>query len=143
MLMKEIQKRRQEMSQRKKAFTLIELLVVIAIIALLLTILTPALRQAKKMARDIVCKSNLHQWGIVFTSFFTDNDGHTIGWPLGEETEEQWIGTPGAEAWPAVIHEYYSKVKGLRFCPEALQEGEITYGDKKTAWNWGWSANVD
>ncbi len=104
MIMKEIQKRRQEMSQRKKAFTLIELLVVIAIIALLLTILTPALRQAKKMARDIVCKSNLHQWGIVFTSFFTDNDGHTIG-------------------WPAVLHEYYSKVKGLRYCPEAPLRG--------------------
>jgi prepilin-type processing-associated H-X9-DG protein/prepilin-type N-terminal cleavage/methylation domain-containing protein len=42
-----------------KAFTLIELLVVIAIIAMLLAVVTPALRKAKETARSIVCRSNL------------------------------------------------------------------------------------
>ena len=52
---------------KRKAFTLIELLVVIAIIALLMAILMPALRSAKNQARAVICKSNLNQWGKIFT----------------------------------------------------------------------------
>ena len=45
--------------QRNKGFTLIELLVVIAIIALLLSIITPALRMAKEQARKAVCGAHI------------------------------------------------------------------------------------
>ena len=48
----------------KKGFTLIELLVVIAIIALLLSILTPALRMAKENGRRLLCSSNLKSIGV-------------------------------------------------------------------------------
>jgi prepilin-type N-terminal cleavage/methylation domain-containing protein len=54
---------------RKKAFTLIELLVVIAIIAMLLSIIVPALRKAKDYARKVICQSNYKQIGVVLGTY--------------------------------------------------------------------------
>ena len=61
--------------RQKKAFTLIELLVVIAIIALLLSIMMPALRKAKQTAQKIICRSNLRQWGMIWKVYTDENDG--------------------------------------------------------------------
>ncbi len=58
--------------QMARGFTLIELLVVIAIIALLLSILMPAMRKIKEMARGISCKSNLRNIGLAVQMYLDD-----------------------------------------------------------------------
>ena len=60
---------------KKKAFTLIELLVVIAIIALLVSVIVPSLRKAKESAQNVVCRSNLRQYGLAGAMYTDENDG--------------------------------------------------------------------
>jgi prepilin-type N-terminal cleavage/methylation domain-containing protein len=65
-----------------KAFTLIELLVVITVIALLLGILLPSLRKARRQGQLVVCASNLHNVGLAIHTYVIDFDD-TI--PFGPE----------------------------------------------------------
>lgn len=59
-------------AQVTRAFTLIELLVVISIIALLVSILLPALAGARQTAWDVMCKSNLRQIGLGLQMYLDD-----------------------------------------------------------------------
>ena len=56
----------------KPGFTLIELLVVVAIIAVLISILLPALSLAREQARNLVCLSNLKQFGLSWQMYERD-----------------------------------------------------------------------
>ena len=68
---------------RRAGFTLIELLVVVGIIALLLAILTPALKRVRAQAYEVSCRSNLHQVHLAVEAYA---NGYKGWYPL-EPTE--------------------------------------------------------
>ena len=65
-----------EMKQRKHVFTLIELLIVLCTIAILATILLPALQDANRNASDAACVSNLGQLSKAFQIYATEFDDY-------------------------------------------------------------------
>jgi prepilin-type N-terminal cleavage/methylation domain-containing protein len=117
---------------RQKGFTLVELLVVIAIIALLMSILMPSLGRAREQAKNAVCKSNLRQWGTVYSMYTNDNDGlFDMGWPhiAGEDGF-----FAGGHHWPVTLLPYYGDRK-IRFCPVATRSLYVESRAGKWAWN--------
>lgn len=66
------------MHMNKKAFTLVELLVVISIIALLVSILLPALNKARDAAKFTICQTNMHQIGLAMTMYANENKGRNV-----------------------------------------------------------------
>jgi len=66
------------MKLRQRAFTLIELLVVIAVIAVLMSILMPALNRAREQGRRAVCQGNLKNLMLAWLMYADENDGRIV-----------------------------------------------------------------
>lgn len=118
-------------SQRKSAFTLVELLVVIGIIAVLISILLPALSRARQAANTVSCLSNLRSIGQGLQLYAADNRGYL---PLGEGPHASVTGAAFTTLW---VHEVSRSLStdvgadGMQLgtvlrCPEATVADGVT-----------------
>jgi len=64
--------------KKRYGFTLIELLVVISIIALLMSVMMPALGRARKLAQSVTCKSQLKDIGVAFNMYTQEYKGNVV-----------------------------------------------------------------
>ncbi len=83
---------------KRRAFTLIELLVVISIIALLLSILLPALKRVRMAARAAVCLTDTRGLSLAWLLYKDDNDGRLVGAHDGHagsaSRDYDWVNVP-------------------------------------------------
>jgi prepilin-type N-terminal cleavage/methylation domain-containing protein/prepilin-type processing-associated H-X9-DG protein len=77
--------------KKRNGFTLIELLVVVAIIAVLISILLPALSSARERARGVICMTHVKQFGLGFTYYLNDNNNWLPTGYIPKPVNKSWF----------------------------------------------------
>ena len=140
--------------KKRKAFTLIELLVVIAIIAVLMSILLPALKRVKAQARTSACLAQLKQWGLFFAMYADDNNNHLMQGYNG--VANTMLDGSDDNRWIKALGPYYKWDSSMACCPNATKPWIDEFGNdtgvagtflgSTTAWGYyqsaGWEKPV-
>ena len=122
------------MNQKKEAFTLIELLVVVSIIALLVSILLPALGRAREAAKQAVCHGNLHQIGIIMEMYAGENNGRFVRHDYTDPDMQ----------WPALLMPYLDSVPpDVYLCPTIMGKGLAVKWPNTNHADYGYSMGFD
>jgi hypothetical protein len=127
----------------KTAFTKKDVIVILLCAIFLLVTVGSVGVSGRRRAKEVVCLSNLRQWGAVFLAFAADNDGYFMaGW-----TDGSVAGPPHTRYWMEALRPYYGNEHNLRCCPEAVipgtELGQSEYGGAGTFTAWGVFAGED
>lgn len=126
-----------ENQPRFTGFTLVELLVVIGIIALLISILLPALNKARSAANNVACQSNLRQMAMMYQMYLMDNKNWLI--PSGGSWGAPLVMSNGSmhpdPRWDARFADLLGSFKMLN-CPEAQYQvvDQVSYAYSLVPW---------
>jgi prepilin-type N-terminal cleavage/methylation domain-containing protein len=114
----------------RRGFSLVELLVVIGIIAVLVSLLMPALARARQHANSVKCQSNLHQVGAALMIYSNTYRGWL--YPVGEKDPltglprtlglEPWL--PKENRWPSLVFEPPVWNPPVLLCPSDYEPAE-------------------